>query len=98
MPGVFVPGVLSLGVPVREVFLRGILVCGMVCLGWRTRGTVPAVRSADYRRFRSYCCEAFNILRSHSRLILNLFHLMAHSSIPDFATDPDNVVLKVRHS
>ncbi|KAK0577435.1 hypothetical protein LWI29_032959 [Acer saccharum] len=45
--------------------------------------------SQYYTRFKSYCCEAYNILRKSSNLILNLFHLMAGSNIPDIASDPE---------
>lgn len=38
--------------------------------------------SQYYARFKSYCCEAYNILRKSSNLILNLFHLMSGSNIP----------------
>ncbi|XP_010234573.1 phosphatidylinositol 3-kinase, root isoform isoform X2 [Brachypodium distachyon] len=40
------------------------------------------VESQYYARFKSYCCEAYNILRKSSNLILNLFHLMSGSNIP----------------
>ena len=52
-------------------------------------------RSQYYTRFKSYCCEAYNILRKSSNLILNLFHLMAGSNIPDIASDPEKGILKV---
>ena len=51
--------------------------------------------SQYYTRFKSYCCEAYNILRKSSNLILNLFHLMAGSNIPDIACDPEKGILKV---
>lgn len=51
--------------------------------------------SQYYTRFKSYCCEAYNILRKSSNLILNLFHLMAGSNIPDIASDPEKGILKV---
>ena len=51
--------------------------------------------SPYYTRFKSYCCEAYNILRKSSNLILNLFHLMACSNIPDVASDPEKGILKV---
>ena len=54
--------------------------------------------SQHYNRFKSYCCEAYNILRKSSNLILNLFHLMAGANIPDIASDPEKGILKVRHS
>lgn len=53
------------------------------------------VCSQYYTRFKSYCCEAYNILRKSSNLILNLFHLMAGSNIPDIASDPEKGILKV---
>lgn len=51
--------------------------------------------SQYYTRFKSYCCEAYNIIRKSSNLILNLFHLMAGSNIPDIASDPEKGILKV---
>lgn len=51
--------------------------------------------SQYYTRFKMYCCEAYNILRKSSNLILNLFHLMAGSNIPDIASDPEKGILKV---
>ncbi|KAI9169947.1 hypothetical protein LWI28_019983 [Acer negundo] len=52
--------------------------------------------SPYYTRFKSYCCEAYNILRKSSNLILNLFHLMAGSNIPDIASDPEKSILKLQ--
>ncbi|CAN1320889.1 Phosphatidylinositol 3-kinase, root isoform [Linum perenne] len=52
--------------------------------------------SQYYTRFKSYCCEAYNILRKSSNLILNLFHLMAGSNIPDIASDPEKGILKLQ--
>ncbi|KAL6838396.1 hypothetical protein ACP4OV_031802 [Aristida adscensionis] len=43
--------------------------------------------STYYARFKSYCCEAYNILRKSSSLILNLFKLMGRSNIPDISSD-----------
>lgn len=43
--------------------------------------------SQYYTRFKSYCCEAYNILRKSSSLILNLFKLMERSGIPDISAD-----------
>ncbi|GAB4839778.1 hypothetical protein Ancab_020488 [Ancistrocladus abbreviatus] len=60
---------------------------------------VEAMGGADsqyYTRFKSYCCEAYNILRKSSNLILNLFHLMAGSNIPDIASDPEKGILKLQ--
>eukprot|EP00897_Mesotaenium_endlicherianum_P004521 jgi/Mesen1/4097/ME000215S03375 len=52
--------------------------------------------SEHYKRFKSYCCEAYNILRKSSNLILNLFHLMAGANIPDIASDPEKGILKLQ--
>ncbi|XP_051152038.1 phosphatidylinositol 3-kinase, root isoform isoform X2 [Andrographis paniculata] len=52
--------------------------------------------SQYYTRFKSYCCEAYNILRKSSNLILNLFHLMTGSNIPDIASDPEKGILKLQ--
>ncbi|KAL6294506.1 hypothetical protein ACE6H2_002648 [Prunus campanulata] len=52
--------------------------------------------SQYYTRFKSYCCEAYNIIRKSSNLILNLFHLMAGSNIPDIASDPEKGILKLQ--
>ncbi|KAF2286665.1 hypothetical protein GH714_023353 [Hevea brasiliensis] len=52
--------------------------------------------SQYYTRFKSYCCEAYNILRKSSNLILNLFHLIAGSNIPDIAFDPEKSILKAK--
>ncbi|VAI27506.1 unnamed protein product [Triticum turgidum subsp. durum] len=51
--------------------------------------------SQYYTRFKSYCCEAYNILRNNSSLILNLFTLMERSSIPDISAE-ENATLKVQ--
>uniref|UniRef100_A0A0A9FBY8 PI3K/PI4K catalytic domain-containing protein n=1 Tax=Arundo donax TaxID=35708 RepID=A0A0A9FBY8_ARUDO len=40
-----------------------------------------------YTKFKSYYCEAYNILRKSSSLILNLFKLMERSNIPDLSSD-----------
>ncbi|XP_006654109.2 phosphatidylinositol 3-kinase, root isoform [Oryza brachyantha] len=51
--------------------------------------------SQYYTRFKSYCCEAYNILRKSSSLILNLFNLMRRSNIPDI-TSEENAGLKLQ--
>lgn len=52
--------------------------------------------SAYYRAFRTYCCEAYNILRKSASLILSLFHLMAGAAIPDVRQDPEKAMLKLQ--
>eukprot|EP00326_Haptolina_ericina_P040466 CAMPEP_0181254842 /NCGR_PEP_ID=MMETSP1096-20121128/48823_1 /TAXON_ID=156174 ORGANISM="Chrysochromulina ericina, Strain CCMP281" /NCGR_SAMPLE_ID=MMETSP1096 /ASSEMBLY_ACC=CAM_ASM_000453 /LENGTH=324 /DNA_ID=CAMNT_0023352913 /DNA_START=131 /DNA_END=1102 /DNA_ORIENTATION=+ len=57
---------------------------------------VEAMGGADsklYERFRLYCCEAFNILRASSHLILNLLMLMVDANVKDIKGEHD--VLKV---
>ena len=48
-----------------------------------------------YTKFKSYCCEANNILRKASNLILNLFSLMAGANIPDLSVDTEKALLKL---
>eukprot|EP00762_Andalucia_godoyi_P003418 ANDGO_04373.mRNA.1 Phosphatidylinositol 3-kinase len=56
----------------------------------------------EYDRFRSLCCEAFNILRKQASLILNLLVLMIDANIPDVSginvkkLDPREHLLKVQ--
>jgi Phosphatidylinositol 3- and 4-kinase len=52
--------------------------------------------SSHYRHFRTICCEAYNILRKSSGLILSLFHLMAGASITDMRADPEKAMLKLQ--
>ena len=52
--------------------------------------------SAHYRRFRTLCCEAYNILRKSAGLILSLVHLMAGASITDIRPDPEKALLKLQ--
>lgn len=54
--------------------------------------------SAHYRRFRTLCCEAYNILRKSAGLILSLVHLMAGASITDIRPDPEKALLKLQVS
>jgi len=51
--------------------------------------------SAGYQSFRSKCCQAFKILRRHSKLIINLLYLMIDSGIKDLSGDPHFAILKV---
>jgi len=51
--------------------------------------------SEHYARFKTYCCEAYNILRKSTTLILNMFALMARASIPDVSGDPEKALLKL---
>ena len=51
--------------------------------------------SDGYGRFKTYCCEAYNILRKSTNLILNLISLMGRSGIPDISDDPGKALLKL---
>ena len=51
--------------------------------------------SEYFGKFKTYCCEAYNILRKSVVLILNLFSLMADANIPDISTDLDKALLKL---
>lgn len=50
--------------------------------------------SVYFGKFKTYCCEAYNILRKSVVLILNLFSLMAHANIPDIQ-DAEKALLKL---
>lgn len=53
-------------------------------------------RSKNYIEFRNHCCLAFNILRKHSKLIINLLSLMADAGIPHLMDDVEKNLLKVQ--
>jgi phosphatidylinositol 3-kinase len=51
--------------------------------------------SEHYKRFKAYCCQAYNWLRKSANLILNLLSLMVDAGIPDLSVNQEpNVVLK----
>ena len=63
------------------------------------REMVDAMGGPDsemYRNFRTLACEAYNLLRKHSKLLLSLCHLMAGAAIPDMRADPEKALLKVQ--
>lgn len=51
--------------------------------------------SEYFGKFKTYCCEAYNILRKSVVLILNLFSLMADANIPDISQDCEKALLKL---
>jgi len=55
--------------------------------------------SPEYNRFCSLACQAYNTLRKHAGLILNLLHLMSDAGIADLSNSPiadaDGVIAKV---
>ena len=55
-----------------------------------------ALDGPQYKQFIQLTGEAFNILRKSANLLLSLVHLMAGSSIPDIASDPEKALLKVQ--
>jgi len=52
--------------------------------------------SPGYQSFQSKCCQAYKILRRHSKLIINLLCLMTDSGIKDLSGDPMFAILKVQ--
>ena len=46
-------------------------------------------KSADFARFEEYCAEAFNILRKHSNLIINMLMMMVSAEIPQLRSFTD---------
>ncbi|EFA77138.1 phosphatidylinositol 3-kinase [Heterostelium album PN500] len=52
--------------------------------------------SKQYEKFKQYCCEAYNILRKSSHLIINLFALMEESNIPTISEEREKSILKVQ--
>ncbi|XP_076053263.1 phosphatidylinositol 3-kinase 59F isoform X2 [Oratosquilla oratoria] len=52
-------------------------------------------QSEHYHDFRKLCYTAFQQLRRHANLILNLFSLMVDANVPDIALEPDKTVKKV---
>eukprot|EP01133_Synstelium_polycarpum_P003796 gene3796-4377_t len=52
--------------------------------------------SKHYEKFKQYCCEAYNILRKSSHLILNLFALMVDANIPTISEEREKSILKVQ--
>ena len=57
------------------------------------------VDSAEYGRFRSLSCQAFNTLRKSAGLVMNLLHLMGDAGIEDLSNNPaadaEGVISKV---
>jgi phosphatidylinositol 3-kinase len=51
--------------------------------------------STNYQRFKSYCCQAYNILRKSANLILGLLNLMRDAGIVALAENPDVTIAKV---
>ena len=50
--------------------------------------------SEGFREFEELCVKAFNILRDHAGLFINLFQLMISSGIPELQTTDDIKYLK----
>ena len=61
-----------------------------------TRAMADAMGGEDsdhYKRFQSYCCQAYNWLRKSANLILNMLSLMVDASIPDLSVHEDHVTV-----
>ncbi|KAJ6229436.1 phosphatidylinositol 3-kinase catalytic subunit type 3 [Anaeramoeba flamelloides] len=52
--------------------------------------------SNEYHDFKSYCCEAFNILRKSANLILCLFSLMLDANLPDLNKEKEKALIKIQ--
>eukprot|EP01029_Cantina_marsupialis_P008318 TRINITY_DN197497_c0_g1_i1.p1 TRINITY_DN197497_c0_g1~~TRINITY_DN197497_c0_g1_i1.p1 ORF type:complete len:927 (-),score=216.93 TRINITY_DN197497_c0_g1_i1:177-2957(-) len=50
----------------------------------------------NQNRFKSYCCQAYTILRKHANLILNLLTLMKDAGIEALNVDPHTTIMKVQ--
>ena len=54
---------------------------------------------AGFGKFKSLCCQAFNLLRRHAGLVVNLLNLTKEGSIPDLSAHPtlapDEIIQKV---
>ena len=62
-----------------------------------TREMVEAmggIESSEYRVFCSLACQAYNILRKHAGLILNLLHLMSDAGIEDLPSENAELVIQ----
>ena len=54
------------------------------------------IESSEYQLFCSLACQAYNILRKHAGLILNLLHLMSDAGIEDLPSgNAERVIQKV---
>lgn len=51
--------------------------------------------STNFARFRSLCCQAFNILRKSANLVISLLNLMRDAGIEALAEAPDLVIGKM---
>ncbi|EGG14145.1 phosphatidylinositol 3-kinase [Cavenderia fasciculata] len=52
--------------------------------------------SKHYGKFKQLCCEAYNILRNSSHLIINLFALMIDANIPTISEEREKSILRVQ--
>lgn len=55
-------------------------------------------KSATYEKFKTYCCEAYNILRKSASLIINLFSLMLNANIPQIVGSRSLKIVRQRVS
>ena len=54
------------------------------------------VDSDNYIQFRRYCVQAYNIIRKHATLFMNLLHLMRDAGIQDMGQNPQTTLDKVQ--
>ena len=51
--------------------------------------------SQHWNKFKQLSCEAYNIIRKSTNLILNLVSLMIDANITDISREPERSLLKV---
>jgi len=54
------------------------------------------MNSHHWIQFKQLCCEAYNIIRKSTNLILNLVTLMVDANIPDISEEPEKSLLKLQ--
>eukprot|EP00475_Leptophrys_vorax_P037150 TRINITY_DN636_c0_g1_i1.p1 TRINITY_DN636_c0_g1~~TRINITY_DN636_c0_g1_i1.p1 ORF type:complete len:1055 (+),score=263.00 TRINITY_DN636_c0_g1_i1:97-3261(+) len=54
------------------------------------------MKSDTYREFEKLCCDAFNVLRKYSPLLMNLFQLMQCAGMPELTSEEDIDYLRER--
>ena len=53
-------------------------------------------KSEEYSKFVRTCCEAYQVLRKHASVLINMFMLMVSSGMPELQTFDDINYLKSR--
>jgi hypothetical protein len=72
--------------------LRGdLIVCVLTLCVWCVAfsGAILCLGDARFKQFEEWCCEAYNILRKHANLFLDLFVLMIPAGVPELVEKGD---------